>query len=57
MWLGKISQVFAKMLKIPPPIFDHLSGKLGNLRLSVPILGETGELRRFIGNAAINRSQ
>ena len=28
----QITRVFAKMLKIPPPIFEHLRGKLGNFR-------------------------
>jgi hypothetical protein len=30
----KNHRVFAKMSKIPPPIIGHLSGKVGNLRLS-----------------------
>ena len=29
--LRKNARVFAKMAKIPPPIYGHLSGKLGNL--------------------------
>ena len=35
------ARVFAKMFKIPPPIFEHLRGKVGNLRPSWSELQET----------------